>query len=435
MKRFAAYSIVLVVVGIMILSAVLIVSAVSPLPRVKQGPGLTFDKVKRGKQLVRRHTPRYMRFRHTRTVKIHEQDLNLLLDYGISQGLKTDDIHADIRLSDTGVSLEISLKLPQTVLGQYANLALGVTHADGRLDIAFIRAGNLIIPGWGISGLIPFAGKYLLPPQVYGGLKESLDGIKSISTRQKNLTLVYDWNPRSLMKLHENGKALLIPRIHQEKLVVYTNQVTRIMDILNAHEVTTISLSRVLRPLFRVAAERSSSPKDPMLENTALLQALALYALGEDLDHLVNSDLLKGVHPRRRARFTLHGRTDLAKHFLVSAGLTVSAGSRLSHFAGLAKEIEDAGRGSGFSFADLAADRAGVRLGELAAGSREQAKQIQNRMASVTTEAGFMPAIANLPEGIMELAFKKRYTDLDSQAYGMIEREISRRLNACRVYQ
>jgi len=160
-----------------------------------------------------------------------------------------------------------------------------------------------------------------------------------------------------------------------------------------------------------------------------------LYSLGENLGYLVNSDLLKEVNPQRRVRLTLHGRTDLTKHFLVSAGLAVSAGTRLSNFAGLAKEVEDADRGSGFSFADLAADRAGVRLGDLATASLNQANRLQSQMAQATSEAWFMPKITRLPEGIMELEFKKRYTDLDSRAYGVIDKEINRRLDACRVYQ
>lgn len=435
MKRFITYFFILLGLGMMILPAVLIVSAISPRPRVEQGPGLTFDKVKQVKLLVRRHRPRFMRFRQIRTVRIHEQDLNLLLDYAVSQGLKADYVHPDITLSDHLITLWVCLELPKTILGEYANLAVGITHDKKNPEIAFIRTGDLTIPGRLISSFIPILSKLVLPPEIFQVVKDSLAGIESISTRKKTLTLVYDWNPKALLKFHENSKTLLIPRTHQEKLVIYTNKLTRILGVLEAGQTRTISLARVICPLFRFAAGRSFPPHDPILENTALLQSMALYVLGTDLDHLVNVDLLKGVKPRRRSRFTLEGRTDLAKHFLVSAGLAASAGSRLSHFAGLAKEVEDAGSGSGFSFADLAADRAGVKLGELATGSREQARQIQDRMAAGTKEAGFMPAITNLPEGIMELAFKQRYRDLDSQAYGVLDREINRRLNECRVYR
>ena len=45
-----------------------------------------------------------------------------------------------------------------------------------------------------------------------------------------------------------------------------------------------------------------------------------------------------------------------------------------------------------------------------------------------------MPRIDDLPEGIMELEFKHRYRDLDSEAYRLVQDEIDRRLATCRVY-
>ena len=107
----------------------------------------------------------------------------------------------------------------------------------------------------------------------------------------------------------------------------------------------------------------------------------------------------------------------------------------MSHFAGLYKEVDDSHGGSGFSFADLAADRAGVRLTELATGSAQKASAIQQKMAAAITEDQFMPRIDNLPEGIMALQFKNRYSDFDSTAYTLVEDEITQRINACLVYQ
>lgn len=57
---------------------------------------------------------------------------------------------------------------------------------------------------------------------------------------------------------------------------------------------------------------------------------------------------------------TLHGRADLAKHFFISANLVVLTGSETSRSAGLVKELLDSHGTSGFSFADMAANRAGI---------------------------------------------------------------------------
>ena len=61
---------------------------------------------------------------------------------------------------------------------------------------------------------------------------------------------------------------------------------------------------------------------------------------------------------------TLLGRRDLAQHFFVSGYLTATMGAEAANAAGVAKELVDANTTSGFSFADLAADRAGVRFAD-----------------------------------------------------------------------
>jgi uncharacterized protein YfiM (DUF2279 family) len=63
----------------------------------------------------------------------------------------------------------------------------------------------------------------------------------------------------------------------------------------------------------------------------------------------------------------LLGRYDSAQHFVISAALAAWAGEPAANAIGVYKEIDDSRRGSGFSFADLAADRAGTRFGEVLA--------------------------------------------------------------------
>jgi hypothetical protein len=60
---------------------------------------------------------------------------------------------------------------------------------------------------------------------------------------------------------------------------------------------------------------------------------------------------------------TMRGRRDLAQHFVVSCALVEVVGAPLAEAAGLYKEQRDSRPGgSGFSFADLSADLAGVTL-------------------------------------------------------------------------
>lgn len=256
--------------------------------------------------------------------------------------------------------------------------------------------------------------------------------IRDISVAGGRLNLVYEWDPRSLGLIHEKGKQLLLSGDHQEKLILYYNQLVR---TLRPHKGKKVSLALVLRPMFIFSGRQSEISGNPVLENTALLQVLSLYSIQRGVKDLIHEDLQKQMEPPVAVAFTLYGRTDLPKHFLVSAGLAVSAGSRLSNFIGMVKEVEDSGKGSGFSFADLAADRAGVRMGEAAAGSPAGALDFQQKMGEAGRETDFMPDINGLPEGIRELEFRKRYNDLDSESYARVNAEIDRRIKDCNVYR
>jgi hypothetical protein len=84
---------------------------------------------------------------------------------------------------------------------------------------------------------------------------------------------------------------------------------------------------------------------------------------------------------RLREGASLRGREDWGRHYLLSAALSVLKNPLVSDAAGLIKEELDAlSQGSGFSFGDLAADRAGVRFAQAATHSEASAKAMQVRM-------------------------------------------------------
>ena len=149
---------------------------------------------------------------------------------------------------------------------------------------------------------------------------------------------------------------------------------------------------------------------------------------------IVSNRVAKRDQRPRYVNLTLMGRRDLALHFLVSAAVTVSAGGGMADLLGVFKEMADAQGGSGFSFADLAADQAGVRLAKLAMGSLN-ARSLQQRMNQELKETDFMPRVDQLPVSIMELEFERRYRDLDSATYKIVDDEIERRIAECRIYK
>ena len=129
---------------------------------------------------------------------------------------------------------------------------------------------------------------------------------------------------------------------------------------------------------------------------------------------------------------TLRGRHDSAQHYVVSAALAAWAGEPVATAIGVYKELEDARRGSGFSFADLAADRAGTRLGELVAAD---APRLDEVLGKDPGDADLLPALDGLPEFLPEAEFRRRYGGPEEPAYEKVAAEIERRLSQLALYR
>jgi hypothetical protein len=112
--------------------------------------------------------------------------------------------------------------------------------------------------------------------------------------------------------------------------------------------------------------------------------------------------------------------------------LSAAANDAIADVMGVFKEVQDSRGGSGFSFADLAADRAGVRFGQLAV---QAPGALQQRAAAAREEGEFMPAVDNLPEGMQEPDFIRRFASRDSDAYAKVAAEIEARLDRCALFQ
>ena len=102
---------------------------------------------------------------------------------------------------------------------------------------------------------------------------------------------------------------------------------------------------------------------------------------------------------------TMRERRDLAQHFFVSGYLTATMGVDAANVAGITKELLDAHGASGFSFADLAADRAGVQFGAGVLSNRFAV----NMLAQGFVVKAFMPEIDELPEGLSAVEVASKY--------------------------
>jgi hypothetical protein len=116
---------------------------------------------------------------------------------------------------------------------------------------------------------------------------------------------------------------------------------------------------------------------------------------------------------------TMLGRRDLAQHFVVSAYLAAAGGSQLAVTSGLMKEMADANGGSGFSFIDMAANRAGIVFAASLLNKRVALRKVGDDF----TVAAYMPGIDGFKEG---LTATQLLTDFGPQNDDRFQQELKR---------
>jgi len=186
-------------------------------------------------------------------------------------------------------------------------------------------------------------------------------------------------------------------------------------------------------------AEDNSHGTNGVHTNKAAILALGVI-LGEEKVARVAKRRIdlsrRGEMSALRERITLRRRNDLARHFWVSAALAVLSSQKRSMTVGITKEMMDATPGgSGFSFVDLVADRAGTLFADAATKNAVSAYTMQLRVRDGVTIADFCPNIEGLPEGIPRDELQTDYGGLGGTKTNAIVADIQRRLATCSALQ
>lgn len=400
---------------------VVLVAAVGDEPAVVAEGGLTPEDVARARALLKAHDPRRMEAGETRTLELTEADLNLLLRYGLGRFLPA---AAALDLRPGEAHGRVTWRLPGNPLGRYANVGFRAAVATGQVRLRELRLGGLAVPEALADALLRLGHRLLSQDPLY---REVLAAVNGVRLTQSRLLLVYQWRPELMAKAGARGRAALFGPGERARLLAHQEALAEATRRFQAG--SRVSVLALMRPLFQLARERGG---DPVAENRAALTVLALYFQGVDLGRLLG---LEGAPRPRPGRYALTGREDFAQHFLISAGMTVAAGGQVADAVGLFKEVDDSRGGSGFSFTDLAADRAGVRFAETATASRAAARRVQDLLAEGAGEDALMPATTGLAEFMDEAAFKRRYGGVGAPRYRRVVAEIEARIDALAVHR
>jgi hypothetical protein len=331
----------------------------------------------------------------------------------------------EIQLKKGTAYASLSLLLPENPLGRYVNGLLVLSQAGPGLSVESLTLGSLTIPKALAEPVRDFGHQQLMRLPEYKAAINSLNGMQILNSR---MLVQYQWDPDLIDSLKNTGKSMLADDAMRERLLAYSRQIRTVLAGSNLPR--EVSISEVLGPVFQLAKLRSGNP---VAENAAALLALSFYFSGVDVARMYALELPPG--PKIDKRIMLSKRYDFTQHFLTSAALALA--SRNTGFAdsiGLFKELDDAEGGSGFSFTDIGADRAGVKLANFATQDAGTAKYVQNFLSSKPPESAFMPNFLDLPELMPNDEFKRRYGGIEDPRYLAVIDDIEKRLNNAPIY-
>lgn len=351
-----------------------------------------------------------------KTLKLTQDNLNNLVNHFLNRYF---EIATKIILAKDEVQIKVSLHLPKNNLGHYLNFHFKLKH---QYNILFtphsLHIGRLEIADEFSHYLFDILFNY----SPFKDSQQSIEKmLKLIQITPQKLTLVYD--SKSMVN---KGVSISLLNADQQRLAFYQQ---KIVNIIKAHDPAwRLSLAELLQPLFEVAYQRSNLAT-AINENKIIIITVNRYVNQSEIQRYLPSD-----EPPRYAAY-LYKRNDMAKHFMISALLTIVGNNSLAIMLGEEKELRDAKLGNGFSFIDLAGDRAGIRFGQMATKTPESARRLQKLMATIKDYRVFMPEVRDLPENITDEAFKNKFSSIDSPRYQLMLKKIDMRINALPIYQ
>ena len=356
-------------------------------------------------------------------LRLTSHDLDLLLSWALS--IESLGCRAGLRLADDSFLLQTSL--PLRCRG-YVNIHAAArmrVEADlvefGMLDL---RIGRVHIPRW----LMDVAARQTLrwvaaDPDALALLRAT----RLLEIREDAVTLVIQ-RELSRQRVRELIVRLSDPGQQAGAVRTYVAHLLAAADELPSGEAKFAGL---VQAAFQLAESRSQRG-DPIQENRAAIYALGIvmghvhvqWATGRVLDHRLRREV-----GRHMGRATVRGRADWVRHYCVSAALALYSSENASDAAGLLKEELDAATGgSGFSFSDLLANRAGTTLALTATSEPAAARRIQQALSGPWLVEQIFPPAADLPEGLSDAQLQAQFGGIGGAGYQQLLEEIEARV-------
>ncbi|MEW6990932.1 hypothetical protein AADZ91_09620 [Colwelliaceae bacterium 6441] len=430
-------SLLAIVLIVVFTSLIVVYYALQASPSTVQVNQINASSAKESQQLVKRLVSTLKENNSVSTIEFSQQEINglcALLHRAFPR------VTADVLLSNHAAAAKASIALPLPSFIQYLNVNAYLLPSKQGLVIDEIVIGDISVDGDFFISLVTFFADTFIKEDLVDKALTMIDSVdineqRMITKLLLNKALITSKEDESLFISLRDDLALFG---NVETISFYYESLSEFAQQQNKRT----SIARFVKFLFELAKTRSSISEEYLAvnENQAAITALVIYFGADRFELLVGDVIIRDhaqlvVRNRLRNHVTLQNRPDLQKHFIYSMALQLFSSHGASDAIGEFKEFLDTNKGgSGFSFADLQADRAGTRLAMIVTKSEHQAKQAQSILSTITDEQ-LLPSIKGLEEGLNETSFEKKFKNVNSIDYQQTLKEIDNRLKSLPVYQ
>lgn len=392
----------------------LLLLALDSKPLVERSETISQVAINQARWLFHTNDPRRLQSGEARRTAIPAA----LIDEGIN-ALASRGLHGRgaLVLGEETAEIRLSSRVPLLPGEHYLNFRATLREGKGEPKIFAAALGQLPIP--------PQLLEFLLTSAVQGAGYETewtlaRQAIRELifDPQRQRIVVAYVWEPALL----DRARSIAFK---PDDLVRIRSAQESLAALLDHHAPgQPVPLASVLRTVLDI------NGTDQHENRRAALLVLGVYLAEKNIATLIPE--ARNWPQLRPVALMLAGRNDSAQHFVVSATLAAWAGEPVADAIGVYKEMADSRHGSGFSFADLAADRAGTRFGELL--SRRDAR-LDALLKKELTDGDLIPVISDLPESISATDFQRQFGTTSSPAYRQLTAEIERRLDALPLYK
>ncbi len=409
--------------GIIIFIVIMFLVILQSFPTVKKQKPITPVEMTTAKDNIKDIQEQLASYQTFVTFNFSAKDLNAISKLGTFVLPNTQLL---ISTSNLGVLISTSTSL--NFFNQfYLNTSCWLTQGENGSTLDDCYLGDLPLPGFLIEWVISSGIYAIMGEEVSDTFTNLL-----ASANYSNTSLSFNVKKSKYLR-NEINKSLKqvgnIARTYTQASTISPELVKVYLDEIES--IPSTNLAEYLKHLFALANIRSTK-NDPVQENTAAIWSLAIKFGDYRFASLMG---IKSFKEQIQVP-SLRGRDDLAKHFIYSAILQQLADINIGLSIGESKELLDStSGGTGLSFADIAANKAGIKFAKYVTTNETTALSAQTMLMNITTEDSFFPFIHDLPEGFTGNNFIRVIKDTDSANYKKVETEIDKRISQLALYR